>query len=178
MDQQETYKELKKFRDHVVKQARANLTRAGKKASGKLYNSIDVEVKAMPNSIGIYFDMETYGAYIDKGVNGTWRGFGSRFSFKNKMPPMSKLDKWIVMKGIAPRDKGGKFVSRKSLQFLIARSIYRRGIKPSLFFTKAIDGAYKKLPDELIKKYGLDAEKITTQALDQIISKVNANKRT
>lgn len=178
MDQAETYKELKKFRDHVVKQARANLTRRDKNASGKLYLSIYAKVKAMPNSIGIYFDMEKYGAFQDKGVNGVWRGFGSPYSFKSKMPPPSKLDKWIVLKGLAPKDKQGKFIPRKSLQFLIARSIYRRGIKPSLFFTKAFEGAYKKLPDELIKKYGLDAQKLTTQALDDIINRVNANKRT
>jgi hypothetical protein len=83
-----------------------------------------------------------------------------------------------VQKGLAPKDKKGKFIPRKNLQFLIARSIYRRGIKPSLFFTKALEGAYKKLPDELISKYGLDAEKLTTQALDDIINRVNANKRT
>lgn len=182
MDQQETYKELKKFRDHVVKQARANLTRKGKRVSGKLYNSIDAEVKAMPNSIGIYFKMEEYGAYVDKGVNGVWRGFGSPYSFgtkSGKPKGLTKgLDSWIVRKGIAPRNEGGQFMSRKTLKFLIARSIYRRGIKPSLFFTKALEGAYKKLPDELIKKYGLDAEKLVTRALDEVIQKANANKRT
>jgi len=182
MDQEETYKELKKFRDHVVKQARANLTRAGKRVTGKLYDSIDAEVKAMPNSISIYFEMEEYGAYQDKGVNGILSGFGSPYSFgtkSGKAKGLTKgLDSWIVRKGIAPRDKGGKFVSRKSLKFLIARSIYRRGIKPSLFFTKALEGAYKRLPDELIEKYGLDAEKLVTMALDQVIQKANANKRT
>ena len=116
MDQKETYKYLKKFRDDVVKQARANLTRAGKKSSGKLYESIDGEVEVMDNSIGIYFDMEQYGAFQDKGVNGVQRSWGAPYSFKNNMPPMSKLDKWIVSKGIAPKDKGGRFVKRKSLQ--------------------------------------------------------------
>lgn len=168
MDQEETYKYLKAFRDHVVKQARANLTRAGKKSSGKLYESVDGEVKAMPNSIGIYFEMEQYGAFQDKGVNGTQRSWGSPYSFKNKMPPMSKLDKWIVSKGIAPKDKGGRFVKRKSLQFLIARSIFRKGIKPSLFFTNAFEKAYKKLPNELIDKYGLDVEELVTAALKEI----------
>jgi len=57
----------------------------------------------------------------------------------------------------------------RALQFLIARSIFRKGIKPSLFFTKAFEGGYKKLPDELIKKYGLDMEELTLEALDQII---------
>lgn len=185
MDQQETYNELKKFRDNVVKQARANLTRMGKNSSGKLYNSIDAEVQVMPNSIGIYFDMEQYGAFQDKGVNGKRSVWSTAYSYKDKMPPPSKLDKWIVRRGIAPRNKGkfkGRSIDavgfRKSIQFLIARSIYYKGIKPTLFFTKALEGAYKNLPDELISKYGLDAEKLTTQALDDIINRVNANKRT
>lgn len=169
MDQQRTYDELKKFRDYVVKQARNNLSKAGKRSSGKLYNSIDGEVKAMPNSIGIYFDMEEYGVYQDKGVNGKFSAWATAYSYKDKMPPPSKLDKWIVRKGIAPRDENGKLLPRKSLQFLIARSIFRKGIKPSLFFTKAFEGGYKKLPDELIKKYGLDMEKLTLEALDQVI---------
>lgn len=169
MDQQQTYDELKKFRDYVVKQARANLTRAGKRSSGALYDSIDGEVKAMPNSIGIYFDMEEYGAYQDKGVNGKFSAYATAYSYKSKMPPPSKLDKWIVRKGIAPRDEKGKLLPRKSLQFLIARSIFLKGIKPSLFFTKAFEGGYKKLPNELIKKYGLDMEELTLEALDQVI---------
>lgn len=196
MDQQETYKELKKFRDNVVKQARANLTRMGKNASGKLYRSIDAEVKAMPNSIGIYFEMEQYGAFVDQGVRGAnpsalpegsknrgvQKAPNSPYSFgtrSGKAKGLTKgLDGWIVRKGISPRSPGGQFASRKTLKFLMARSIYLSGIKPSLFFTKALEGAYKKLPDELISKYGLDAEKLTTQALDDIINRVNANKRT
>ena len=169
MDQQQTYDQLKKFRDYVVKQSRSNLSKAGKRSSGALYDSIDGEVKAMPNSIGIYFEMEEYGAYQDKGVNGRFSAYATSYSYKNKMPPPSKLDKWIVRKGIAPRDENGKLLPRKSLQFLIARSIFLKGIKPSLFFTKAFEGGYKKLPDELIKKYGLDMEELTLEALDQVI---------
>ena len=83
------------------------------------------------------------------------------------MPPPSKLDKWIVRKGMSPRDSKGKFVSRKSLQFLIARSIYRNGIRPSMFFTKPFEAAYKKLPDELIDKYGIEAAKLFMDTIVQ-----------
>jgi hypothetical protein len=62
----------------------------------------------------------------------------------------------MVRKGIAPRDKKGNFISRKSLQFLIARSIFNNGIKPSLFLTKPFEAAFKTLPDELIEKFGLE----------------------
>jgi hypothetical protein len=162
----ETLKALQKFRDIVVNEAKANLRSQGKDASGKLSNSIQGTVKEMPNSIGVYFDMLPYGNFQDKGVSGTKRKFNTPYSYTTKMPPPSKLDKWIVRKGIAPRSKTGKFQSRKGIQFAIARSIFYKGIKPSLFFTKPFEQAYKTLPDVLIDKYGLDAEQLLTQILD------------
>ena len=163
----ERLKALEKFRDLVVAEAKANLQRLGKNSSGKLSNSIQGEVKEMPNSIGIYFEMEPYGNFQDKGVSGTDRKFDTPYSYTTKMPPPSKLDKWIVKKGIAPRNVTGQFQSRKGIQFAIARSIFKYGIRPSLFFTKPFEAAYKTLPDTLIDKYGLDAEKLLTQILDE-----------
>jgi len=151
---------LDDFKAYVIKQAKSNLTRMKKNSSKTLYNSIDGFVKKYKNSISIYFEMEDYGFYQDQGVSGTKKKYDTPYSYKSKMPPPSKLDKWIVRKGIAPRKQGGQFVSRKSLQFLIARSIYTNGIKPSLFFTKPFEAAFKKLPDELIEKYGLDVEQL------------------
>jgi len=163
----ERLKALEKFRDLVVAEAKANLQRLGKNSSGKLSNSIKGEVKEMPNSIGIYFEMEPYGNFQDKGVSGTERKFDTPYSYTTKMPPPSKLDKWIVKRGIAPRNVTGQFQSRKGLQFAIARSIFKYGIRPSLFFTKPFEAAYKTLPDTLIDKYGLDAEKLLNEILDQ-----------
>ena len=100
--------------------------------------------------------MEEYGHFQDKGVSGKKVKYNTPYSNSTKMPPPNKLDKWIVRKGIAPRDKSGKFISRKSLQFLIARSIFNKGIKPSLFLTKPFEQAFKTLPDELIEKFGLE----------------------
>ena len=168
----ETLKALQKFRDIVVNEAKANLRAQGKDASGKLSNSIQGEVKQMPNSIGVYFNMEPYGNFQDKGVSGTNRKFNTPYSYTTKMPPPSKLDKWIVRKGIAPRSKTGKFQSRKGIQFAIARSIFYKGIKPSLFFTKPFEKAYKTLPDVLIDKYGLDAEQLLNQILDQNLKNI------
>ena len=162
----ETLKALQKFRDLVVTEAKANLRSQGKDSSGKLSGSIEGTVKEMPNSIGLYFDMLPYGNFQDKGVSGTKRKFNTPYSYTTKMPPPSKLDKWIVRKGIAPRSKTGKFQSRKGIQFAIARSIFYNGIKPSLFFTKPFEKAFKTLPDVLIDKYGLDAEQLLTQILD------------
>lgn len=149
---------LEQFRDYVIKQARTNLTRLKKNSSKKLYDSINGEIKAMPNSLRVYFDMADYGFFQDKGVSGTKKKYDTPFSYTNKMPPPKAFDKWMVKKGIAPRNKAGKFQTRKGLQFAIARSIFEKGIKPSLFFTKPFEQAFKNLPDEMIEAYGLEAE--------------------
>ena len=163
----ETEKELKKFRDYVIKESRTNLTKLKKNSSKKLYNSLKGEYKLMANSFSMYFSMEDYGHFQDKGVNGKFKQYGAPYSYTTKMPRPNKLDKWIVRKGIAPKDKQGRFISRKSLQFLIARSIYRNGIKPSLFFTKPFEAAYKRLPEELVTKYGLDAITLFNLTVEQ-----------
>ena len=168
----ETLKALQKFRDLVVTEAKANLRSQGKDSSGKLSNSIEGTVKEMPNSIMLQFGMLPYGNFQDKGVSGTKKKYNTPYSYTTKMPPPNKLDKWIVRKGIAPRSKTGKFQSRKGIQFAIARSIFYKGIKPSLFFTKPFEKAYKTLPDVLIDKYGLDAEQLLNQILDQNLKNI------
>jgi len=150
---------LETFRDVVIAEAKANLKRQGKVSSGGLYDGIvGQEVVVYPSgALEFEITMPLYGFFVDKGVSGTEKKYDTPYSYKDKMPPPSKLDKWIVRKGIGRKGKGkGKFTSRKSLQFLIARSIFRKGFKPSLFFTKPFEKHYKKLPTELAKAYGLD----------------------
>jgi hypothetical protein len=153
------HKELSKFAKVVVKASRSNLTRKGKNSSKKLYNSIDFDLETSKNSFSLGFLMEDYGLFQDKGVSGKKRKYNTPFSYRDKKPPSKAFDKWSVRKGIAPRDKDGKFISRKSLNYLIARSVYINGIKPSLFFTKPFEAAFKNLPDDLIQKFGLDVDK-------------------
>jgi len=162
---------LDRFVKHVVSQAKKNLTTTNKNASKKLYNSIKGEAKAFPNSIGIYFDMEEYGFYQDKGVSGVKRKFNTPFSYKSKMPPPKAFDKWTIRRGIAPRGAGGKFQTRKGLNFAIARSIFEKGIKPSLFFTKPFEAAFKNLPDDLIESYGFEVEDLFNDIMNQTFKK-------
>ena len=159
MNQSELQIELNKFRDYVISQAKSNLTRQGKNSSKRLYNSIKGNVKANPNSFEMEFSMEEYGFYQDKGVSGIKKKYNTDYKYTNKMPPAKAFDKWVVRKGLAPREKG-KFKSRKSLSFAIARSVYFNGIKPSLFFTKPFEAAYKRLPEQLVEAFGLDAIKL------------------
>jgi len=163
MTKSELQIELEKFRDFVIEEAKKNLSRLGKDG-GKLYDSIEGRVQANENSFEMEFSMEDYGIFQDKGVSGKRKKYNTEFSYKDKMPPPRAFDKWIVRKGIAPR-KQGKFASRKSLQFMIARGVYMNGIKPSLFFTKPFEKAFKELPDNLIEAFGLDAVKLFDESI-------------
>ena len=92
--------------------------------------------------------MSSYGTFVDKGVSGTkvkrkytdykGKSKSSPYKYTTKQPPSRVLDKWIVKKGIAPRDEKGRFMSRKSISFLIARSIKRKGIEGLSFFQKPL----------------------------------------
>ena len=163
MTKSELQIELEKFRDQVIEEAKENLSRLGKDG-GKLIDSIEGRVQANENSFEMEFSMEDYGIFQDKGVSGKRKKYNTEFTYKDKMPPPRAFDKWIVRKGIAPRNKG-KFASRKSLQFMIARGVYMNGIKPSLFFTKPFEKAFKKLPDTLIEAFGLDAVKLFDESI-------------
>lgn len=157
--------ELNAFRKRVIQQAKSNLTKTGKNSSKRLYNSLDSNLNVSANSFQLDFSMADYGEFVDKGVSGIKNKYNTPYSYKSKMPPPSKLDKWIVRRGLAPRDNKGKLLNRKSLQFLIARSIYRKGFKPSLFFTKPFENEYKKLSTDLIEAYGLDMEQFMAYTL-------------
>ena len=153
--------ELNRFAKYVITQSKANLTKGKKNSSKALYNSLDYDINVSPNSFSLSFLMEDYGVFQDKGVSGIKKKYNTPYSYTNKMPPPSKMDKWIVRKGLkGVRGKDGKFLPRKTLQFLVARSIFFKGIKPSLFFTKPFKKAFTNLDKDIIKAYQLDVEEL------------------
>jgi hypothetical protein len=169
LNKEETQKQLDKFRKYVIQQAKSNLSKSKKNSSKKLYDSINGVSKVNPNSISLYFEMFDYGVFQDKGVSGLKKKHNTPYSFKKGVASrqmLANLDKWIVRKGIAPRDAKGRLMNRQGLKFAIAKSIFNKGIKPSLFFTKPFEKAYKNLPNELISAYGLDITKIFTDTID------------
>ena len=153
---------LESFGKQVVNRSKGNLKRAGK--GGKLENSIKFEVVTDSNGFTVQFYMDSYGTFVDKGVSGTkikrtykdYKGKTRRspYSYKNSkghsQPPSRALDKWVVRKGIAPRDASGKFMSRKSITFLIARSIGRKGIQGIAFFQKPLGLGLKQFGKDLL----------------------------
>ena len=155
---------LNSFGKYVVQQSRSNLTKAKKNNTKDLYNSISFKVTTNAQGFSVQFFMASYGQFVDKGVSGTqtkrtfkdYKGkvIKSPYSYKNSkghsQPPSSALDKWVVRKGIAPRDASGKFMSRKSITFLIARSIGRKGIQGISFFQKPLGLGLKQFGKDLL----------------------------
>ena len=161
MQLKETREALNKFGKFVIQQARTRLTKSKKNVSKKLNNSLDYNINATSDSISVVFEMEDYGKFQDLGVSGKKTKYNTPYSYKSKMPPAKAFSQWVVRKGLdGVRDKKGRFIKRKSMQYLIARSIYEHGIKPSMFFTKPFNQAFDKLPPELQEKFGIDIENI------------------
>jgi hypothetical protein len=162
MDTKNIENYLNSFGRQVVNRSKANLQRAGK--GGKLEQSIKFEVIEDADGFTVQFFMSSYGQYVDKGVSGTqtkrtFKDYKSKtikspYSYKNRkghsQPPSKALDKWVVRKGIAPRDASGKFLKRKTITFLIARSIGRNGIQGISFFQKPLGLGLKQFGKDLL----------------------------
>ena len=162
----ETLNTLQAFNKYVIKQARTNLTKGNKNVSKKLYDSLKAQTKVNPNSIESYIEMEQYGQFLDKGVKGKFSGqrapdspfkFGSGTGKKGGLT--EGIRGWVKARRFQFKNREtGKFMSYEQTAQLIIRSIWTKGTKPTRFFSKPFEDGFKKLPDELVKAYGLDVE--------------------
>lgn len=170
-------KALQNFSLNVSEEAKKNLLKKNKKASGNLYD-FTYEQKTSKNSFSLTFNMPDYWEFVDRGVKGVggqkadgskWKlkkVTDSKFKYKSKRPPKDAFNGWVIKKGLAPRDAKGRFVSRNSMLYSIAESVYRTGLETTHFFTKPFDNYFKMLPQKLVEAYALDVEdflKFTTK---------------
>jgi len=150
-------KALENYAEFVINKSRQNLAKGGRfgthNKSGVLSKSLEYTIK--DNKVS--FLSEKYGEFLDKGVKGSKSTYpessASPFKYTDKMPPASVFDKWSIKSGIAPRDSKGKFIKRKSLNYIIANSIFRKGIRASLFFTKPFEEALPLFEDEMLEGF-------------------------
>ena len=166
---------LEKWKKYVVSQARRNLSVNGTSKDGKLYSSLKgiIDKRMNRSSKGRFtggsvmpslrFEYPAYGEFLDQGVKGTNSskdGYVSngRYSFKKskksiKVKGNSALARWAEKRGLN--------------KWAVAKSVHQRGIKRTLFFTKPFEQAFKKLPDELVEKFGLDVEDFLAYTLKE-----------
>ncbi len=115
MDLKEVKEALNNFGKYVVQQARTNLTKGNKNANKKLYESLTYDIEKVAQGYRIYFEMEDYGMFQDRGVKGTESGRSlSGFSYKSSSnlvgleAKTGNLAKWAKLRGMQPRDKKGR----------------------------------------------------------------------
>ena len=173
---EEIEKALSKFGRDVIKESKKNL--AKNNDTSNLAGSLGFESKVHANSFSFSFFMAEYGAYVDEGVRGansSARAPNSPFRFGTGSSKIGKANggmsgimaKWAQRKGFQWKNKTtGKFMSHKSMGYLIARSIYSKGKKPTLFFTKPFQKHFDRLPDTILEKFGLDLDTFMEQTLN------------
>ena len=180
---------LTRFRDFVINESKKNLNKGGKYGShnntSALKNSLKGEIVTEGDFSIVGFTMLEYGHYIDKGVKGKSSSakaplspfqFGSGKS-KGKGEGLTKsILKWVQAKRFQFRNKvsgkntkKGTLMSYQQTAYLISRSIFHKGIKPSLFFTKPFEAGYKKYIDtDLMKAFSQDIDTILDYNLTDI----------
>ena len=156
MKGENTRKALDKFGKYLVKESRKNLTRKKKNVTNSLYESLDFDVKAMPNSFEFDFLMNEYGEWVDKG----------RKAGKN--PPFSPLRKWVQDRRIQFRSNKGKFQTYDQTAWAIVKSIGKKGIPASNFYSRPFNLGYAKLPNEIVEAYALDVEDFLEFTIDKL----------
>ena len=164
---------LKEYAKYVIQQAKTNLTKDvneyGKnKGGGNLYNSLSYDILIENEDFLVDFLMEDYGQFVDKGVKGKTSTYPetqaalSQFQYGSGTGPKGGLTRgireWVNKKKFQFRDKKGRFMSYETMTYLIARSIYNKGLKANLFFTKPFEKGLEKLPQNLYDAFVLDVD--------------------
>ena len=156
MKGENTKKALDKFGKYLVKESKKNLTRKKKNVTNSLYESLDFDVKAMPNSFEFDFLMNEYGEWVDKG----------RKAGKNQ--PFTPLRKWVQDRRIQFRSNKGKFQTYDQTAWDIVKSIGKKGIPASNFYSRPFKLGYAKLPNEIVEAYALDVEDFLEFTIDKL----------
>lgn len=146
---------LEEYRRWVLAQSKANLTKSKKNASGDLHRSIKGYIKKRFNRSeggqftggtelpSLRFEMNHYGAFLDEGVKGSdttyAKSMGSPYKFSGKYSsvPTKPIERWLSARG-----------KDQKLAYVVARSIYRKGIEATKFFSKPFDSRYPKMVNE------------------------------
>jgi hypothetical protein len=129
-------------------------------ASGRLYKELDIKFQ-QDSQTGVpelILDMPIEGLFVSEGRR------------PGRYPPAGPIDKWVIQKqSIKPiRDAKGRFIPRKTLVYLIRRSIGKYGYGGNDFITKGFNAVQK----EIVDKYGDYAAGFIQFQLEQYIDKI------
>ena len=110
-------------------------------SSGNLYNSVNVEWVSD-------FDDPLPKLVVDFGTADYWE-FVENGRRPGRYPPIGPIDRWTSRRVRQARDEKGRFIPRKSLVYLIRRSIGKYGYYGIKFLQNAIDSTIDEIEDKI-----------------------------
>ena len=162
-------KQFTKFGSNVIKEGRKILNQKKKRNKGTLFNDFHytLNVKRTSMDMGFKFGRaEKYWDFVDEGVRGFGgfkgrgraRGMGSPYKFHYDNPGGELVQ--ALKRGY------GLSTSRA---FAAGYNIKRRGLERTQFYSKPMKEQLKKLPDELLKGFAQDIDKLITDIPKRMI---------
>ena len=178
-----TKKLMDAFAKKVINQSIRNLAKEDKIDSGKLAQGLNYNLEVYPSgALELNFKMPKYGMFQDKGVKGSIGGkrkaIKSPYKFTGSNIKEGVIEDWIKRKGIQGRvkkewksagNRGGQFIKRKSLAYIIGRSIALYGLPATRFFSNAFRSNFKQLPKDFIKAYAKDFRDFLKETTREIL---------
>lgn len=141
--------------ESIIKQLLLN----NKKATGELIDSLDYKLIETADGVIIDILSDKYLTIVDKGLR------------KGTFPNVSKIIKWAEVKNLKPKNK--KYKTTSEVGWAIAKTIDRRGIKPTNILRKAKASllANKKALQAVIDAGEIDVKDLIKQSLKNLNSK-------
>ena len=183
---------LGKYIFEFLDTASENLEKANSISTGNLNESLDYDITRTADGYRIDFKALDYFKFVDKGVRGaatSKKNSTSPYRFRSIMPSKSHItaiEKWIVINRLTAKARDVKKYgsigrerkaipatqSRKTLAFLIARSIKREGLKATNFWTSAFDKTFQDFGQQMTKALG----RTITVSLEQMKTDLQSGK--
>tara|TARA_Y100000356_G_scaffold134986_1_gene145928 strand:+ start:1634 stop:2224 length:591 start_codon:yes stop_codon:yes gene_type:complete len=173
-------KSMTKFASNVIKEGRAILNQEKKRTTNTLFNEFSYQMTSTDSTITLGFDFgeaSDYWQFVDQGVQGVGgfkgsgraMGAGSPFRFKYANPGGAMVESikgWIKNKPVSLGN-----MNENSAAWAIGYSIKRRGLQRTMFYSRPVEKAIQKLPDEVLEAFRLDFSKIIDKLPNKIIIK-------
>lgn len=127
-------------------------------ATGDLYNSIKTFMRVNGETYSVEMSLLDYWIWIDRG-----RSKGAKY------PPINKLEDWIKVKGIVPRQDIKPVPTTKQLAFLIARKIHEEGIEPKPYYKETFEELWLDFEERIKEAIDLDSEEIALVIMKEYV---------